>query len=110
MEKVDLQIQELINEDIELKRLFKLTTSVKGIGKVTATQIIVDTNEFKSISEAKKFACYAGVVPFEHSSGTSVNGRSHVSNMAVINAVRNKLIHRVFACVRDKRLYQPILT
>jgi transposase len=26
--------------------------------------------------------------------------------MSVINAVRNKLIHRVFACVNDNRLYQ----
>lgn len=145
--KVDVQIQQLIREDTELKRLFQLITSVKGVGKVTATQIIVATNEFKGISEAKKFACYSGVAPFEHTSGTSVNGRPHVSNMAdknmkatlhmaalsaihykgelqdfyqrkiqegknkmaVINAVRNKLIHRVFACVRDDRMYKPIL-
>ena len=147
LKKVDEQIQTLIKEDSELTRLFQLTTSVKGIGKVTATHIIVATNEFKSITEAKKFACYAGVAPFEHTSGTSINGRTHVSNMAdktmksalhmaalcaihyqgelqdfylrkieegknkmaVINAVRNKLIHRVFACVRDNRMYQPIL-
>lgn len=26
--------------------------------------------------------------------------------MAVLNAVRNKIVHRVFACVKDDRLYQ----
>jgi transposase len=30
--------------------------------------------------------------------------------MNVINAVRNKLIHRVFACVRDNRKYEYIYT
>ena len=29
------------------------------------------------------------------------------NKMSVLNAVRNKLIHRVFACVRDNRYYTP---
>jgi transposase len=143
LDRVNKQIEKTIQKDGHLRHLFNLVTSVKGIGKVTATQMIVVTNEFKSITEAKKFACYAGIAPFEHTSGTSVVGRAHVSNiadkstkcalhmaalaavresgelqdyflrkvkegknkMSVINAVRNKLIHRVFACVRDNRLY-----
>lgn len=28
------------------------------------------------------------------------------NKMSVINAVRNKLIHRVFACVRENRKYE----
>ncbi|MCU0417137.1 MAG: IS110 family transposase, partial [Cytophagaceae bacterium] len=32
---------------------------------------IVTTNEFKNFTCPKKFACYAGVAPFEHTSGTS---------------------------------------
>ena len=96
------------------------------------------------IPEAKKFACYVGVAPFEHTSGTSVRGKTKVSKMAnmtlkkllhmaamsaiqcneelkvfyqrkvaegknkmsVINAVRNKLISRVFACIKHRRRYQ----
>lgn len=30
------------------------------------------------------------------------------NKMSVINAVRNKLIHCIFACVRDKRPYSPV--
>lgn len=37
---------------------------VDGIGAVSATQIIIATNEFKTITTGKKFACYFGVVPF----------------------------------------------
>ena len=108
--------------------------------------MIIVTGEFTKISEPKKFACYSGVAPFPHKSGTTIRGKTRVSNLAnmnlkkllhlaalsaiqcdeelgtfykrktqegknkmsVINAVRNKLISRVFACIKDKRMYQKI--
>lgn len=72
----------LIKEDENLNRLYQLITSVEGIGFVTACHMLSTTNEFINIKEAKKYACYAGVVPFEHRSGTSVRGKSRVSKMA----------------------------
>ena len=134
----------LINDDPELRRLFSLVTSVSGVGKITATQIIISTNEFKDINEAKKFACYSGVAPFTKESGI-FKGKAKVSHMAnkkvktllhlsalvaiqhnqelrtyydrkvnqekknkmcVINAIRNKLILRIFACVKQNRKYE----
>ncbi|RZK51982.1 MAG: IS110 family transposase [Pedobacter sp.] len=142
--KTEKAIDELIDRDPELKRLFKLATSVTGIGKVVATEILITTNEFKDIREAKKFACYSGVAPFTKESGL-FKGRARVSPMAnkkvkkllhlaalaaiqhnndlkiyfqrkvkeekknkmlVINAVRNKLILRIFACVNNNREYE----
>jgi len=67
-----------IQGDVYLKELFELIESVKGIGPVIATEILIITNEFKDITEAKKFACHAGVVPFEHQSG-KYKGRSKTS-------------------------------
>ena len=29
--------------------------------------------------------------------------------MKAINNVRNKLIHRIYACIREDRLYRPLL-
>jgi transposase len=138
LKKVNKQISDLIKSDPSLKQLFEIVTSVDGVGKVVACDMIVTTNEFKSINDPKKYACYAGVVPFEHSSGSSIRGRNKVSNfanknskrlihmaamsiirysgelrtywlrkldegkhkMVVLNAIRNKLIQRVFAVVR----------
>ncbi|MBK6835404.1 MAG: transposase [Bacteroidetes bacterium] len=34
--------------------------------------MLVKTNEFKSINNPRKLACYAGVVPFEFKSGISI--------------------------------------
>lgn len=147
LKKIDQDILQIIKENENLHHLFKLVISVKGIGKVTAIQMIVTTNEFKTITDAKKYACYAGIAPFEHLSGSSIRGRTRVSDLAdkttktylhmaslaairekgemqdyflrkveqgknkmsILNAVRNKLIHRVFSCVRNNRLYEPIL-
>jgi transposase len=144
IEKTNKAIQEVIASDPELKRLFAIVTSVDGIGKVTAVQMIITTREFTTITEPAKFACYAGVAPFSYTSGTTLKGKMRVSHranktmktllhmcavsaihcdsdmklyyqrkleenkhkMSVLNAVRNKLIWRVFACVRDNRLYQ----
>jgi transposase len=142
--KTEKAIDSLVNEDPELKRLFRLVTSVSGVGKITATQMIISTNEFKDIKEAKKFACYSGVAPFTKESGI-FKGKAKVSHMAnkkvktllhlsalvaiqhnqelrayydrkvnqekknkmsVINAIRNKLILRIFACVKQNRIYE----
>ncbi len=81
LKSVDKSIVELVKQDPELKRLFEPVTSVVGISQITAAEIIVTTNEFKAISNPKKFASYAGVVPFERSSGQR-KGRFQVSHLA----------------------------
>lgn len=144
IEKVNQEMREIIAQDARLKELQVILTSIVGIGEVVAWKLITVTNEFISFNDARKFACYSGVVPFEHQSGTSVRGKSRVSFMAnkemktllhlaalaavsrkkgelydyfvrkveegknkmsVINAVRNKIIQRVFSCVRKNQKY-----
>ena len=73
---IEARIDELFSKDAELSRLYELISSVDGVGKCIAGQVIVDTNEFKNIKEGKACACYSGVAPFEHRSGSSVHLRS----------------------------------
>lgn len=146
IDRADKAIGQIIAGDAELNRLFSLVTSVNGVGKVTAVQILITTNEFKDINNPKKFACYSGVAPFTDDSGKIIKKArvSHMANkkvktllhlsaivaiqynpdlklfyerkvlqekknkMSVINAVRNKLILRIFACVNQNRPYQKI--
>ena len=141
----DEKIKCLIASDEKLKVLHNQVSSVIGVGVQTANELIIASNEFRKITDSSKMACYAGVAPFEHTSGTSLKGKSRVSHLAnkplkrllhlaalstirgnnelasyyknqlskgknkmsVINAIRNKLLHRVYACVREQRLYQP---
>lgn len=144
LKKVEKAIDKIISSDPELKRLFSLVTSVFSIGGVIATQVLISTNEFKDITEAKQFACMGGMAPFTEESGI-FKGKGRVSHMAnkkiktlfhmaalvaiqhdpelklfferkvnqdkknkmsVLNAVRNKLILRIFACVNQNRKYE----
>jgi transposase len=85
--KVEKRMLQLINEDEELKTLFSLITSVKCVGDVLATELIVYTNGFTRMNNTRQLACYCGIAPFEHSSGTSVRGRIGTSNFANVFAL-----------------------
>lgn len=91
IQKVEKEIMELIKTDERILKIYKIATSVDGVGMITAVNLITTTNEFLSITEAKKYACYSGVAPFEHSSGSSVRGKTKVSHMA--NKKTKTLLH-----------------
>ena len=85
---VEKQLQELIDSAEKVKQQYTIATSVKGIGPVTACQLILCRGEFTKMPTGKQFACYAGVVPFDYSSGTSVRGRAKVSPWAPKKMIR----------------------
>lgn len=144
LKNIENQLNEIIVQDENLTRIYELVTSVIGIGKVTALFLICFTNEFTMYSNPRQLACYAGVVPFEHTSGKSVRLKPKVHYMAnkklkkqlhmcalsaitsdpelkhyykrkveegknkmlVINNIRNKLVHRISACVKNNKMYE----
>lgn len=147
IKEVDNRIKKLISSDPMLNKSSKQIMSIGGIGIITAVNVIITTNEFKDIKDPKKFACYAGVAPFPHSSGSSIRGRERVSHLAnkkmkyilhmaavstlkmkgelreyydrkvkegknkmsVLNAIRNKLIARIFAVINQDKIYKKSL-
>jgi transposase len=79
---VEKQIEHIINEEDSLKKNNDLVRSVKGIGPVTSAFLLVTTSNFSNFDCGRKYACYSGVAPFEHSSGTSIRGKTAVSHLA----------------------------
>ena len=73
---------EIIKNNEKLANQLDLLTSIKGIGKFTAIYLIISTKGFEKFENWRQLACYAGVAPFEYSSGTSVRGRTKVSSLA----------------------------
>lgn len=80
--KIDGQMLEIVKQDGVLHKQHELLTSIPGIGKQTALYLMITTRSFTSFGNWRQLACYAGVAPFEHSSGTSVRGRTKVSDIA----------------------------
>lgn len=142
---IEKEIMRIINQDANLKNLFKIMCSVVGIGKVTACEILITTNGFTDFApnQAKSYSRFCGVVPLPKSSGkikrklriskrsnakmksllticalSLINTKSDLGlyyerkkksgkeHMSIINAMRNKLILRVFAVVRNQTMYE----
>ena len=100
VKKVEDQMMGIIVNDQALKRNFNLVDSVKGIGLINAINTIVFTNNFKAFETPRRYACYIGVAPFDHTSGTSVKGKTQVSKICrtqqkaeLSMAARSAIIH-----------------
>lgn len=79
---VEKELYRIIHLQKELADNFKLLLSIRGIGKVLAAYLITLTDNFTKFISPRKFACYAGIAPFEYSSGTSVKGKTRVHSCA----------------------------
>lgn len=80
--KAEEAIRNLIKTDPAMHTNYKLLLSIKGVGMVTAWHLIVYTCNFTRYVKGKKLACYCGVAPFSHQSGSSIKGKNRVSHMA----------------------------
>lgn len=78
---IEKRIMDIIKNDENMLKNFKLVLSVKGIGKIVTLYLIAYTANFTSFANARAFACYAGIAPFGYSSGT-VKGKSKVHPLA----------------------------
>lgn len=83
IKRLEKQMKKVIENSKELKATFEILNSMKGIGLQNAAAMMVYTNNFERFDhDPRKIACYYGVAPFAHQSGTSVNGKPHTSNYA----------------------------
>jgi len=82
IKNIELEMKQIIKEKQELNQLYNLIVSVKGIGNQTALFIITTTNGFTKFESWRKYASYCGIAPFPNTSGTSIRGRTKVSNLA----------------------------
>jgi transposase len=80
--KIDKELNNIVNEEPAIKKLFDLITSIKGVGKQTALFMIAFTNGFTLFDNWRKFASYAGTAPFPYQSGISIKGRTKVNHLA----------------------------
>lgn len=102
IETIEKEMQKIIKSDELLNKQFKLIISIKGVGKQTALFIIAYTHGFTKFKTWRKFASYCGIAPFPNSSGTSIRGRTKVSNLA------NKKIKSLFdLCAKSAIQHSP---
>lgn len=89
--QLEEMISKIVHEDQAIYTNYLLIKTVPGIGHLTAVYLICCTNNFAAKPSGKQLASYAGVVPFEHSSGISIKGKNRVHKMA--NKDLKKMLH-----------------
>ena len=78
IECIEKEMIQVVNSDSSILLNYQLLSSIKGIGDVNAINTIIYTNNFEAFETARQYACYLGIAPFEHSSGTSIRGKTRV--------------------------------
>jgi transposase len=74
-------IHDHINNHPTLKRQTQLLDSIPGIAETTAAHLLAEITDIKQYRSARQVAAYAGLVPRERQSGSSVRGRVRLSKI-----------------------------
>ena len=104
-------IEQLIDQDKQLKEKEELLTSIPGIGKTTANIILSEIADIDNYKNARQAAAYTGLTPRQFQSGTSVNGKPKLSKIG--NArIRKALYFPAITALKHnpiiKRLYDRL--
>jgi transposase len=101
--------------DQEWQKSIALLRTIPGIGLMTACWLVVATLNFSSCGSVEALVHYVGLAPVEHTSGSSVRGRSQIGHsgngrlrtllfMGSLSAVRfNPLIKLFWQRLREEK-------
>jgi transposase len=69
----------IVKGNADLQQIIDRITSIPGVGALTATIVLAETNGFELIRNKSQLASYAGLDVKEKQSGTSVKGKPRIS-------------------------------
>ena len=79
---LDEQLAALVASDKKINRQVELLKSVDGVGDMVALYMVAVTMGFTRFQNPRQFFCYAGLAPFQYTSGKSIRSKSKVSQRA----------------------------
>ncbi|MBL8010867.1 MAG: IS110 family transposase [Flavobacteriales bacterium] len=148
LKRVEKSIEAFLNADPQLRAKRELAMTVTGVGPLLSSVLLVVTQGFTRFNNPRQLLAYAGLAPYPFSSGSSIRGRTGVSEkankrlksllhmaalnairtpgdlqdyyqrkraegkaaMSVLNAVRAKIVHHLWAVMGSGRPYTPFKT
>lgn len=104
-QQIKKEIKEIVDTKPEIQQEVKRISTIPGMGVLTATIILAETNGFELIRNKKQLTSYAGMDIKEKLSGTSVKGKPRISkrgnryirrslHLPALSAVKHNPIHR----------------
>lgn len=81
IKNIELEINNLLTCNIELKAKADNMQTIPSIGKTTAVAILAESPDLELFNNARELAAYAGLTPKHRTSGTSVKGKTSISKI-----------------------------
>lgn len=109
LNKQEAQIKTELEEvkDQEIKDKIKKITTIPGVGILTATIVLAETNGFELIKNKKQLTSYAGLDVKEKQSGTSVKGKPRISKKGN-SSIRKAMHFPALSAVKHDEGYKEI--
>jgi transposase len=109
LNKQEAQIKKEIEQikDQEINSKIEKITTIPGIGVLTATIILAETNGFELIKNKKQLTSYAGLDIKEKQSGTSVNGKPKITKKGN-RSIRKAMHLPALAAIKHDENYKGI--
>lgn len=105
--EINKEIEELVKNDKELHKTIALICTIPGIGLITASVVLAETNGFELIRNKKQLVSYAGFDIREKQSGTSVNGKSRITKRGNKN-LRKAMYFPAWTAIKHDERYKMI--
>lgn len=110
IDNLNQEIVKHISRHPELKRQYELLKSITGIGPVTAAALLGEVRSFQDFESARQLAAWAGLVPEERTSGSSVRkrprmvkkGNAHLRNALYMPAIVAKNRNPLMMALSDR--------
>jgi transposase len=81
IKRTEALIRDHIDQHPGLKRQRELLDSIPGVGETTAAALLAEVPDIKQYKSARQVAAFAGLVPRERQSGSSIRGRVRLSKI-----------------------------
>lgn len=94
-------------KDDSIKDKIKKITTIPGVGVLTATIVLAETNGFELIKNKKQLTSYAGLDIREKQSGTSVKGKPKISKKGN-RSIRKAMHFPALSAIRHSDDYKGI--
>jgi transposase len=105
IKRTEALIRAHIDSHPGLRRQRELLDSIPGVGEATAAVLLAEVPEIKEYRSARQVAAFAGLVPRERQSGSSVRGRVRLSKIGN-SRLRKALYFPAITAIRCSPFFQ----
>ena len=93
------EVKNNLIEKAKLCYIFRAINKIEGIGELTTSLIIAELKDINRLNNIKELTAYCGLDPSIKQSGTSINGKGHISKTGnryvrriLFNSVQNIIV------------------